>query len=497
MEEGYQISPEKIFGIQGSPDTSSQMFGMMDELGTNFESEFNSAKARQQKQAKVTKKDEPEGEESAAAEEGEATEEGIEVALPTDGEEVITAEASEEAVTPEVEEVPVEAATLVEEVVVEEAPIEDGAELDTVVQDEPEVAVVEAEKTQEAPEVGAVESEAPVIEDVADTAPDKPPAPIADAAPIEAPAEAAATEETEVAEEVPVQKEKAPAPKVATDPKPERKPAAVSEAAAKVKEPEVNQVREDFHSLETKETQVAKVIQLDSKEAERILQGLQEIAEKSQIQNPNASTVSPRLLEGLKTNNAQLARQIESLRAPLESPGGFNPKPGATKSIQASRPADRPYRNPRMEELKEKVMEQVKFQMKLAIRNKAGTIQMKLKPHLLGNVKIDLTVENAQVTAAFVVETQSAKELLQKSSGQLQDMLREQGLEVDQVDVSVADHGENGSESGKAFASVEDQKAAREYLASFANLTGGSEKEVADSDTDEAADPDQILNIMA
>ena len=124
---------------------------------------------------------------------------------------------------------------------------------------------------------------------------------------------------------------------------------------------------------------------------------------------------------------------------------------------------------------------------------------MKLNPRVLGEVKISLLVEQGQITASFVVENQSVKELLQRSLGQLQQMLGDQGFDIDQIDVSVSDQNSEGSESGKAFASVEDQKAAREYLASFAGLNGrgGDGSLEIDSDQEEATDPDQILNVVA
>lgn len=253
------------------------------------------------------------------------------------------------------------------------------------------------------------------------------------------------------------------------------------------------------HDIDTPEERVR--VKIDATESERLAAGLAQLAAKTQPKPPNLQAVSERILGGLRNSNATLAHQIEAARGPTSQAGQHSP---ALKSIEPTPIAEKGKGEPtftryeqKLQQLKTRVADQVKVKMKFLADGKNGEIKLRLKPNFLGDVKVSITFEEATVKAHFVVENSSVKELLQKSSDDLQKTLKEQGIDVDTIEVDVNEDF-NNSEGGKAFASAEEQRAARDWIRSFL-LPGahGSGSEPEEEERSDSSDPDQVLNIVA
>ena len=84
--------------------------------------------------------------------------------------------------------------------------------------------------------------------------------------------------------------------------------------------------------------------------------------------------------------------------------------------------------------------------------NRNANFNVKLYPRELGNVNVNLSLENGVVTAKFFVDSDEAKNLLSQNMDTLKQQLLDAGIEVGEFDVGVNDHrksflndNENGS----------------------------------------------------
>ena len=540
MDDMFQFPSQMMGGAQGKADTSQHMFGMMEELSNNFRDELQNAKSNLEGKEKVSKggKKEPEKAEESDKVSDEESESVEEVGTAEVEEEVAVVETEEplleevvddnsEIVVEKEEVLPEEGSELSQEV--EEPESSDAVLVETESEVEP---VDEALPTTEAVEVATEEGEVaeapaeeenilPVIEEKA-AAPVVEEEAIAPAATTETSSTAEPAEELAVDEEIP--KAKVPKKQVAlpaqakadekstihAEAKQKQMPAVAAAQLQEVAQDKADIAPDDFHSLEAAPkneeklfaNNKARTIALSPEESARIEQSLAQLAQNTQVKAPVAQKVSAHVLESLKTNNMPLARQIEagrgqSLLAASAAPGKGVPGQILSNAVKGTAPAPKAYGDPRMENLKQKVVEQVRFQVRLAFKGQANEINMALRPKVLGQVKINLIVENQMLSAHFVVENQSVKDLLVKSSNQLQETLAQEGIDVQEIEVSVADQQDRGS--GKAFASAEEQKAARDFIASVAALSGAKKElsEEPETSVREDSDPDSILNIVA
>jgi flagellar hook-length control protein FliK len=236
-----------------------------------------------------------------------------------------------------------------------------------------------------------------------------------------------------------------------------------------------------------------------SQEATKILQALNDLAQKTSVKVPNGTKLSNNIIEGVKASGGRLAQQIDvpkqivtaqkSGKSSLDKPQTTDPKATLEERID------------KIQKMKAKVIEQVKFHLKLIKRGHMKEIQMRLHPEILGKIKVKLTQEDAsKLVASFIVENETVKEILQKNLNQLQESLQEKGIEVDSLDVNVEDK-ENQKSSSNGFSSLEEQQDAREWVQSFklSKQQDQTEDEVDSSSTSaqEKSDPDQLLDVLA
>lgn len=471
---------------QGGPDTSKQMFDMVDDLGANFKEEFELAKTSQstttetEKVSPKSKKSSSSPEEKEEAPEVSSAPEKIEPeekAIPKDAIEeegslpVQPAEVQEE--QPEETEAikakeKSEGATPIAEVV---QPPDD--EIKVQATDE-EVKIAEASKPEEELEATAQKNPKNITIDQA--------------------AQTTNPEATIVAN-IEAEKSNAVSPIEDKSLLQQKKPILPQVIGSSAENPAEEAEEADISNKSDRSADLPSLL-IDSDEAESLLNSLQKTADQTQVQAPALDRVSTRVLEALKTTNGELARQVQGIRipkhlaAPQANPRQYQPL-NTVKSEQPQQPRNI---DPHLEKLKAKVMDQIRVKIRVLTEKNQGEIQIKLKPRLLGDIKIHLKIDEAQAKGAFIVENNSVRELLQRSMPELKESLAEHGIDTDVIDVNVADDFQGDTKDGKAFASIEDQEAAREWIGSFRKF--GDDEDPEEATTEGKEDSDQVLNVV-
>ncbi len=87
------------------------------------------------------------------------------------------------------------------------------------------------------------------------------------------------------------------------------------------------------------------------------------------------------------------------------------------------------------------IMDQILNYMKIQLRPGMSQLEMQLHPESLGTVHIQLVSKGGEVTAQFHVQNEAVKAALESQITTLQENLREQGVKVEAVQVSVESHG--------------------------------------------------------
>lgn len=87
----------------------------------------------------------------------------------------------------------------------------------------------------------------------------------------------------------------------------------------------------------------------------------------------------------------------------------------------------------------QEIVEQVVEQMKITLTDDTSEISMQLHPESLGKVNLSVVTKDGHVTAQFVAENELARQALEGQIQRLRDSLGDQGLKVDEVEVSVSD----------------------------------------------------------
>jgi len=89
------------------------------------------------------------------------------------------------------------------------------------------------------------------------------------------------------------------------------------------------------------------------------------------------------------------------------------------------------------------IIEQVAEQVDVTLIEDKSEMVIKLKPDHLGKVTMQISVENGNVTAKFLAESQRVKEILESNFQDLKDMLNKQGMVVQDLSVSVGNDRQN------------------------------------------------------
>lgn len=87
------------------------------------------------------------------------------------------------------------------------------------------------------------------------------------------------------------------------------------------------------------------------------------------------------------------------------------------------------------------IMNQIMDYMKIQLKPGMDQLQMQLHPENLGTVHIQLLNKGGEITAQFHVQNEAVKEVLESQITTLQENLKQQGVKVEAVQVTVESHG--------------------------------------------------------
>lgn len=127
--------------------------------------------------------------------------------------------------------------------------------------------------------------------------------------------------------------------------------------------------------------------------------------------------------EDADTSNTQLNQFIQNLTDSIQESGQVTME--SAERLQ------------QMQEIVEQVVERIK----VTLSADTTSMELQLNPENLGKVNVSVISKNGEMTATFTVENQLAKEALESQMTTLKDNLHEQGIKVDAIEVTVAQHG--------------------------------------------------------
>lgn len=106
-----------------------------------------------------------------------------------------------------------------------------------------------------------------------------------------------------------------------------------------------------------------------------------------------------------------------------------------------------------VEQMRE-IVNQVVEQIKVMVKPDTSEMELQLNPESLGKVNVSIVAKEGHITAQFVTESELARQALEGQIQQLRDTLGNQGLKVDEVEVTVS----NFDFSQSSQANAEEQK---------------------------------------
>ena len=119
------------------------------------------------------------------------------------------------------------------------------------------------------------------------------------------------------------------------------------------------------------------------------------------------------------------------------------------------------------------IIKQITEHIKTDIKVNVNEVKITLHPESLGELSLKISMEQGIVTAMFVAENQRVKEIIESNMNQLRDALKESGVDVGALNVSVSS-GEN--ETMRAY-ERERAKTAKRISKILANMETAEESE--------------------
>jgi flagellar hook-length control protein FliK len=89
--------------------------------------------------------------------------------------------------------------------------------------------------------------------------------------------------------------------------------------------------------------------------------------------------------------------------------------------------------------LRSGVFDQIVQRAVVQVKSDSGEIRIDLKPDFLGHVRMQIVTENQQVTVRILTERPVVRDMIEANLHQLKSELQSQGLQVQRVEVAVAD----------------------------------------------------------
>lgn len=133
------------------------------------------------------------------------------------------------------------------------------------------------------------------------------------------------------------------------------------------------------------------------------------------------------------------------------------------------------------------IMDQIMDYMKIQLKPGMDQLEMQLHPENLGTVHIQLVSKGGEITAQFHVQNEAVKAALESQVSTLQETLKDQGVKVEAVQVSVESHGfESNLWQGQGREentfSQNSRKAPRRINLNELDVNGLTEEEVSEED---------------
>ena len=145
--------------------------------------------------------------------------------------------------------------------------------------------------------------------------------------------------------------------------------------------------------------------------------------------NAAAKAENPPLVElSSKTTHAEGDNKDAGfLFAQDQMPGHLKPLEGPASALEAAQRG-----------LSSHTMDQVVQKAVLLLNNDQHEVHLELKPEFLGHIRMQIVTENQQVAIKIVAELPFVKDMLENNLHQLKAELQAQGLDIDELEVSVA-----------------------------------------------------------
>ena len=108
---------------------------------------------------------------------------------------------------------------------------------------------------------------------------------------------------------------------------------------------------------------------------------------------------------------------------------------GRMEEVEA--PVERPvYTQPETNQIMDQIVEYMKFN----IKPETQEMEMQLHPASLGTVHVQIAAKDGAITAQFAAQNETVKAVLETQMIQLKEQFEEQGIKVEAVEVTVANH---------------------------------------------------------
>ncbi|MCM1268291.1 MAG: flagellar hook-length control protein FliK [Bacteroidales bacterium] len=155
---------------------------------------------------------------------------------------------------------------------------------------------------------------------------------------------------------------------------------------------------------------------------------------------------------------------------------------GQTTEIEA--PAEQPvYTQPETNQ----IMDQIVEYMKINIRPETQEMEMQLHPASLGTVHVQIAAKDGVITAQFAAQNETVKAVLETQMIQLKQQFEEQGIKVEAVEVTVANHSYGEQYGDGQDAADQQHESAKKNGTRRINLDEFDEEEI-----DELEDSERI-----
>lgn len=123
------------------------------------------------------------------------------------------------------------------------------------------------------------------------------------------------------------------------------------------------------------------------------------------------------------------------------------------------------------------VIDQIVTQIKVTVTKDTQSIQMQLNPENLGRVNMTITSKNGVMTAQFIVESEAAKEAIESQIKLLIENLNDQGLKVENLEVTTREFAFNQQDSSQSQ-SQNNSKAKKAFRTEFVTEETSQTEEV-------------------